>query len=88
MDNLNVSPGERAEAIDAARPFAARVVVFRFAESVAACRERNALRDGAARVPPVAIYAAARRYVEPAHEEGIDEIHVVRLGPEGFLVDP
>lgn len=88
VDNLNVSAAERGAALEAARPFGARVVVYRFAESVADCRERNAQREGAAHVPLVAIYAAAKRYEAPSLEEGIDEIHVVRLTGEGFTIEP
>lgn len=87
VDNLNVSPEERKEAIDVAKAFGATVTVFRFAESVADCRTRNAAREGAARVPLVAIYAAAKRYVAPTTDEGIDAIHEVRHdGNGGFEV--
>lgn len=84
VDNTNVSRAERAEIIDIAQAFEARVVVYRFAESVADCRERNSRREGDACVPLVAIYSAAKRYEEPLTEEGIDEIHVVRLS-EGIF---
>lgn len=87
VDNTNVSRAEREEAIEVAKRFGARVVAYRFAESVAACRERNARREGTQCVPLVAIYAAAKRYEEPTREEGIDEIRVVRLEAEGFIVD-
>lgn len=87
VDNTNVSRAERAAAIEVAEPFGARVVVYRFDGSVADCRERNARREGAACVPPVAIYAAAKRYEEPRLDEGIDEIHQVSLGPDGFTVN-
>lgn len=87
VDNTNVSREERGSAIEVARLYGARVIVYHFAESVAACRERNALRDGAACVPLVAIYAAAKRYEEPSFEEGIESIHRVTLTPDGFEVD-
>lgn len=87
VDNVHASRAERAEAIDAARPFGARVVAYRFRESLADCRARNDAREGAARVPLVALYAAAKRFEEPAPDEGIDRIHAVRLGPEGFIIE-
>lgn len=87
LDNTNVSREERAASIEVAKAYGARVIVYRFAESVAACRDRNARREGAACVPLVAIYAAAKRYEEPTQEEGIDAIHVVRLEPEGFRIE-
>lgn len=87
VDNTNVSCGERAEVIVIAKELGAKVVVYWFAESVADCRERNASREGAESVPLVAIYAAAKRYEEPSPEEGIDEIHIVRLQAGRFVVD-
>ena len=87
VDNTNVSREERAAAIAAARPFGARIVVCHFAESVAACRERNDRREGTARVPLVALYAAAKRYQEPTIDEGIDAIHTVRMGAEGSILE-
>ncbi|RYG37429.1 ATP-binding protein [bacterium] len=86
LDNTSVSREERAAAIEVAKAYGARVVVYRFDESVEACRTRNALREGAANVPLVAIYSAAKRYQEPSLEEGIDRIHGVKLGPEGFTI--
>ena len=88
LDNTNASRAERAEPIALARTRGVRVVAYWLRETVADCRERNAHREGAARVPPVALYAAAKRFEPPSLEEGFDEIHVVRLGPEGFIIDP
>lgn len=88
LDNTNASRAERAEPIAFAQAHGARTVAYWFHETVADCRERNARREGAARVPLVALYAAAKRFETPSLEEGFDEIHVVRLGPEGFIIDP
>ncbi len=87
VDNTNVSREERAAAIAAAQAFGARIVVYRFAESVEACRERNERREGTSRVPLVALYAAAKRYQEPTEDEGIDAIHTVHLGADGFILE-
>lgn len=87
VDNTNVSREERAAAIEVARAFGARVVVYRFAESVADCRARNALREGSACVPLVAIYAAAKRYVEPTLDERIDVIRMVRIVAGSFAIE-
>lgn len=86
VDNVNASRAERAEAIDVARRHEAPVRAFWFRESVADCRERNAHREGAAQVPLVAIYTAAKRFEAPHSEEGIAEIWMVRLVPDGFAV--
>lgn len=87
VDNTNASPEERLAAIEPAKAAGARVVAYFFDETVAACRERNAKREGDVRVPLVGLYATAKRLRRPTVEEGIDAIHVVRLGPEGFIVE-
>lgn len=87
VDNVHASRAERAEAIEAAGDFGAKVIAYWFRESVAECRTRNERREGSFKVPLVAIYAAAKRFEEPSAEEGIDEIHAVRLGPEGFIIE-
>lgn len=86
LDNTNVGREERAAAIGIARAHGARVIAYRFDEDVPSCRERNEGREGAARVPLVAIYTAAKRYEPPKLDEGIDEIHAVKLGPDGFTI--
>ena len=87
VDNTNASPEERAAAIDLAKAAGARVVAYLFDETVPACRERNAKREGTVQVPLVGLYATAKRLRKPIADEGIDAIHVVRLGPEGFIVE-
>ena len=87
LDNTNVSRAERAAAIEPARAVGARIVVYLFDETVAVCRERNGGREGAARVPLVALYAAAKRFERPSFEEGIDAILTVRVGAEGFIIE-
>ncbi len=87
VDNTNVSRAERAEAIALVRAHGVRTVAFWFRESVADCRARNAMREGAACVPLVALYAAAKRFEPPILEEGFDEIHELRLGLDGFVVE-
>jgi len=86
VDNLNASREERAEAIDVARAFGSPVFAYWFRESVADCRERNSQREGAANVPLVAIYSAAKRFVVPGLNEGIDRLWMVRLRENGFEV--
>ena len=83
IDNLNVSRAERAAILEVARPLGVRIVAYRFLVSVADCRKRNALREGSARVPVVAIYAAAKRFEEPSLDEGIDDIRLIGIDSEG-----
>ncbi|MGI5861173.1 MAG: AAA family ATPase [Myxococcales bacterium] len=86
VDNTNPSPSDRAPLVRLGRELGARVVAYFFDTSVSGCLERNAKRQGGARVPPVAIFAAARRLVPPTLEEGFDALYRVHLQPEGFLV--
>ena len=87
VDNTNASREERAAAVECAEAAGARVVAYFFDESVAACRDRNAKREGTAQVPLVGLYATAKRLRRPTADEGVDAVHVVRLGPEGFIVE-
>ncbi|MFL5275653.1 MAG: ATP-binding protein, partial [Myxococcales bacterium] len=59
------------------------------AAPVADCLRRNAVREGKARVPPVAIYVAAKKLVPPSREEGFDEVLEARILDDGsWLVRP
>jgi len=61
VDNTNPTRTDRAVLIAMAREARARVVGYFFESTAAACRDRNARREGKARVPVVAIHAAAKR---------------------------
>lgn len=84
VDNTNASRAERQPVLDIARAHGARTVAYFFDEDVKACLERNARREGRARVPPVGVFAALKRLQRPTREEGFDEVFVVRLGEHGF----
>jgi predicted kinase len=87
IDNTNTSQEERARIVDIAREFGARVVVYYIAASTREAITRNALRSGPAQVPKVAIFTCAKRLVAPAAEEGFDEVHTIRVTPEGAFVE-
>jgi predicted kinase len=88
VDNTNVTRADRAPLLQLARQHGARVIAFFFDAPPKECAARNALRSGAARVPAVAIWAAARKLQPPAADEGFDETWRVALGPSGFEVQP
>jgi predicted kinase len=81
VDNTNVIGADRAALVAQGRACGARVVAYVFAATVDECRERNARREGRARVPEAAIFALARRYESPTPAEGFDEMYVVRTRP-------
>lgn len=83
IDNTNPAVADRAEIIRLARELGARVIGYYFAATARECVGRNRGREGPARVPPVAIFTAAKRLVVPAKEEGFDELWRVAMRPEG-----
>ncbi len=87
VDNTNPTALARAPLIELGRAHGALVIGYCFAAAVAECLERNRGRQGAARVPDVAIFATARCFEVPSFAEGFDALHVVRLVPgAGFEV--
>lgn len=85
VDNTNLRAADRAPIIEAARRHGATVIGYAFEADVAKCRERNRKRQGRARVPDVAIYAARKRLEPPSHAEGFDALVRVRArDDQGF----
>ena len=83
VDNTNPSVADRAEIIGVARQFGARVIGYYFAATARECVGRNRGREGPARVPPVAIFTAAKRLVVPTREEGFEELWRVGIRLDG-----
>ena len=87
VDNTNPSPQEWQPLIEAARAHGAATVGYWFPCDLAAARERNAVRDGRARVPEVGLYATFKRLRSPRHGDGFDCCYrVVFDGAGGFHV--
>jgi predicted kinase len=83
VDNTNPAVADRAEIIGVARQLGARVIGYYFAATARDCVGRNRSREGTARVPPVAIFTAAKRLMVPTKEEGFDELWQVTISPDG-----
>ncbi len=83
VDNTNPTPAVRSELIALGREHGAQVVGYWFPPDVRASLERNATREGHARVPPVAIYATAARLVAPSYAEGFDALYAVQIAESG-----
>jgi predicted kinase len=89
VDNTNPAVADRAAVITIARAFDARVVGFYFDASTRECVGRNRGRDGARRVPDVAIFTKASLMTVPSAAEGFDELYRVSILPNGeFDVRP
>ena len=70
VDNVNPTRAERAELFALAATVGARVVGYWLDAPPRVCLARNAGRTGRARVPPVAIFAFAKRFEPPELSEG------------------
>ncbi len=88
IDNTNPRIEDRAPLIALGRAFGAQIVGYWFTDGLSQCLRRNALRQGRARVPDVAIYATARKLQLPVGAEGFDFIFKVRLNETGFEIEP
>jgi predicted kinase len=78
VDNTNPTREERAELVRLGRVHGAKVIGYYFEARVKQSLERNALREGKARVPDVAIFATLKRLVRPSYDEGFDRLFYVR----------
>lgn len=87
VDDTNVSRARRVELVALARALGMRAVLYWFPPDVQGSLARNRGREGKARVPDVAIFAARKRLVPPDAAEGFDLAFEVTATPEGaFLV--
>lgn len=87
VDNTNPSEAERAPLIAIGHEHGATVSAYFFAPEVGASLERNRSREGRARVPDVAIFAARKRLTRPTYAEGFNRLYEVRIPEAGiFLV--
>jgi predicted kinase len=86
VDNTNPAPADRAALVAAARRHGATVRAVHVDVPVPVCMERNARREGRARVPVVGVLATARRLVPPSTTEGFDRVDVVR--PVAYRTGP
>ena len=83
----NVTVAERAAIIRIARERQSRIIGYYIDASTREAVARNEKREGRARVPKVAIFTCAKRLAPPSLEEGFDELHRVRVDPEGRFVE-
>lgn len=89
VDNTNVRREDRAKLLAQARSHGARTACVYFVPDLRASLERNRRREGKARVPDVAIHAAAKRLEPPEPGEGFDRFETARaLEGGGFEVVP
>ncbi|MBO8186176.1 ATP-binding protein [Streptomyces sp. DW4-2] len=87
VDNTNPSPAEWTPLIALGHAHGARVTAYWFPPDLAASLERNAAREGRARVPDVGLRATHQRLRRPSLADGFDLVLEVRFdGLGGFDV--
>ncbi len=79
VDNTNPAPEDRAPLIEMAREFQASIVGYYFQSTLEGSKQRNALREGRAKVPDVALYSTIKKLTPPTPEEGFDALYTVEL---------
>lgn len=88
VDNTNTRRADRAELVALAHAAGAATALYHFTAPVGECLARNRQREGRARVPDVALFAARKRLEAPADDEGFDARYEVSLvAPQGFAVE-
>jgi predicted kinase len=89
VDNTNARREDREQLVQLARSFRARAAAYFLPSSVEESLERNARREGRARVHDVGIRSTARALVVPSWSEGFDELYEVTWGSNGgFVIRP
>jgi len=86
VDNVNATAADRATLIEVGRRRDAVIVGYVFATDVTESARRNRARLGRARVPEVAIRAAAKRFQRPTPAEGFDRLEQVRADAGRFVI--
>jgi predicted kinase len=85
VDNTNPSTREWQPLIEAAHAYSAAAVAYWFPPDLTATQERNAIREGRARVPEVGLYATLKRLRQPTRADGFDRVYQVSFdGAGGF----
>jgi predicted kinase len=85
LDNTNVSREVRADAIQRAKKWGARVFLYFMDVDIKTCKERNAGRSGKACVPEHVIDNFNKRLEKPSYDEGFDHINIIEpLGKSAF----
>ena len=86
VDNTNPTVEDRRTLVRQGREHGAKIVGYYFESTARECIERNRLRAGKAKVPDVAIYAAAKKLVDPSYSECFGELFRVRLTGFSFEI--
>ena len=87
VDNTNPTKADRQRYIAAAKAAGYRVEGYFFQSIVRDCKERNARREGKARVPDAAFGAVSSKLEMPCLDEGFDALYFVRITGGDFVCE-
>lgn len=87
VDNTNPTRLERKKYIDIAKTEGYRVVGYFLESKIKDCMARNALREGKARVPDIAIAATSNKLEIPSFEEGFNELYFVKNNGTDMIIE-
>ena len=88
IDNTNPTRADRQRYIPLAQYAGYKVIGYFMESKLKICIERNALREGKARVPDTAIAATSCKLEIPSYEEGFDELYYVKNDGKTMTVLP
>ena len=88
VDNTNPTREDRARYIPKAKEAGYHVTGYFMQSCIQDCIQRNAQREGKARVPNGAIAMTSNKLEMPSYEEGFDELYYVRIDDSSFAVEP
>ena len=87
IDNTNPTRLERKKYIDIAKVHGYRTIGYFLESKIRDCMARNALREGRARVPEIAIAATSNKLEIPSYDEGFDELYFVRNDGKNMIIE-
>ena len=87
VDNTNPTRLDRERYIKPAKEAGYRVIGYFFESKIKDCMQRNALREGKARVPEKAIAATSNKLEIPSFGEGFDELYFVKNNGEAMTIE-
>jgi predicted kinase len=89
LDNTNPTVADRAKYLEAARAAGFTIVGYFFEPDPRGSFARNALREGARRIPPAGLFGTLKRLERPTLAEGFDALFRVTIpAPGEFAVEP
>ncbi len=87
VDNTNPTKEDRLRYIPIAKAAGYRIVGYFMESKLRICIERNEQREGAAKIPSMAIAATSNRLQTPSYDEEFDELYFVKNNGQTMTVE-